>query len=166
MYSKREKVMDKVDTNEMKGREHFKEDLGKWYIMAFSKKKSSREDGWMTARTDYNRTYICEIKNYEDPENPRPYTKYVKHGVDYGYQIDYDKIDYLVTKGMETNRIPILYARFDDMTYVWDLTYIPYEERKKLKKTNKHGYAYGEKETSWQTYLYRDEAIWSKPTTT
>lgn len=158
--------MDKIDNKEEMGRKHFKEDMGKWYHIEFSNNKSSREDGWMTARTDGSRTYIVEIKNYEDPEHPRPYSKFVRRGVDYGYQIDYDKIDYLVTTALKDDRTPILYARFDDYTYVWDLTYIPYDERKKLKNTNKHGYAYGEKEPSWQTYLYREEAVWSKPTTT
>jgi hypothetical protein len=45
---------------------------------------------------------------------------------------------------------------------VWDLSKIPYKERKEERLTNKNGYAYGEKEWSWQTYLYRGEAVWSK----
>ena len=138
--------------------------MGKWFIIEFSKKRFSNEDFWLTARTDTGRTYIGDVKNYEDEKHPRAYTKFVKDGVDKGYQIDYDKVDYLVKQGQQQGRIPILYARFCDITIVWDLTDIPYQERAKMRTTNKKGYDYGEKEKSVQTYLYKKEANWWKQT--
>lgn len=157
--------MDTIEQSENKGRAHFQDDMGKWFIIKFSEDEHSREDFWMTARTDTGRTYIGDVKNYENKENPRPYDKFNRNGRDGGYQIDYEKIDYLVKEGDRQGRIPILYARFSDYTIVWDLRDIPYQERARMKDTNKFGYAYGEKERSIQTYLYKREAKWVITTT-
>ena len=154
--------MNNSQLKEKQGRQQFYADMNAWYTIEFSKEPYSQEDFWMTARTDQTRTYIGDVKNYCNPEHPRAYNKFVVAGYDRGYMIDYEKIDYLVTQAEKQGRTPILYAHFSDCTLVWDLSKIPYKERKEERLTNKNGYAYGEKEWSWQTFLYRREAVWSK----
>lgn len=154
--------MNNSQLKEKQGRQQFYNDMNAWYTIEFSTEPYSQEDFWMTARTDQTRTYIGDVKNYNNPEHPRAYNKFVVAGYDKGYMIDYEKIDYLVTQAEKQGRTPILYAHFSDCTLVWDLSKIPYKERKEERLTNKNGYAYGEKEWSWQTFLYRREAVWSK----
>lgn len=152
---------------ENRGRQHFVDDYGRYFMLEETEGQTNRSDLYATAITSTGRTYIIEVKNYDDEQHPREYAKFTYKGKDYGYQIDLDKIDYLVTKGKEEGRIPILYARFNDITVTWDLTDIPYKERVKQVWTNKTGVDYGkEKELTWQTYLYKDEAKQVKTTTT
>lgn len=147
------------------GRKHFGEDFGNLYITAGTEGDFDESDIFATASTDPTRTYCIEIKNYEDPLFPRPYSKFTYNGIDYGYQIDFKKIAALLALWKNTGRIPIIYARFQDMTYVWDLRFIDVESRAKWKWVNKDGQNYGkEKEYALQTYLYANEAVWSKPT--
>ena len=148
---------------DIRGRKHFTEDFGKFYITAGTEDDYNRTDILATAITNPNKIYTIEIKSYDSKEHPRPYTKYSKQGIDCGYQVDYDKIDYLMRMWENEGRIPILYARFTDITLVWDLRKIPYKERAKMVEVNADGQNYGKrKETALQTYLYRDEAILEK----
>ena len=148
---------------DIRGRKHFTDDFGKFYITAGTEDDYDRTDILATAVTNPNKIYTIEIKSYDNKDFPRPYEKYTKQGIDYGYQVDYDKIDYLMRMWENEGRIPILYAHFTDITLVWDLRKIPYKERKKLKWVNKDGQNYHKyTELSWQTYLYRDEAILEK----
>lgn len=149
------------------GRVHFNMDFGTWFITAGTDDDFDKIDAYLTAKTDLNRTYGVEIKDYTNSGFDRPYSKYIWNGIDGGYQIDYDKVDYLVMKCQEEGRIPILYARFTDLTIVWDLRTIPYNARKKQVWVNKDGQSYGkEKELVIQTYLYKDEAKYIKKTIT
>lgn len=148
---------------DIRGRKHFTEDFGRFYITAGTEYDYDRTDILATAVTNPNKIYTIEIKSYDNKEHPRPYTKYSKQGIDYGYQVDYDKIDYLMRMWENEGRIPILYAHFTDITLVWDLRKIPYKERAKMVEVNADGQNYGKrKETALQTYLYRDEAILEK----
>lgn len=150
---------------DIRGRKHFTEDFGKFYITAGTEDDYDRSDILATAVTNPNKIYIIEIKSYDNKEHPRTYEKYTKQGIDYGYQVDYDKIDYLMKKWEKERRIPILYARFKDYTIVWDLRTIPYKERAKMVEVNADGQNYGKKkETALQTYLYIDEAKYKKLT--
>ena len=107
-----------------------------------------------------DKTYLVEIKDLTNSGYERPSTKYPD------YQIDYDKIDYLVTKAEEEGRTPILYVRFSDKTFVWVLTDIPYKERRRLVWTNDNGVDYGKtKSLTPQTYLNFVEATWTTTTT-
>ena len=148
---------------DIRGRKHFTEDFGRFYITAGTEDDYDRTDILATAVTNPNKIYTIEIKSYDNKEHPRPYTKYSKEGIDYGYQVDYDKIDYLMRMWENEGRIPILYVHFTDITLVWDLRKIPYKERAKMVEVNADGQNYGKrKETALQTYLYRDEAILEK----
>lgn len=151
---------DNYKKKETQGRRHFKSDLGDKYIMVFTSDPYSKHDVEMTARTHTDKTYLGEIKDLTNSGYERPSTKYPD------YQIDYDKIDYLVTKAEEEGRTPILYVRFSDKTYVWVLTDIPYKERRRLVWTNDKGVDYGKtKSLTPQTYLNFVEATWTTTTT-
>lgn len=148
---------------DLEGRKHFAEDFGTYYITAGTQDDTDRTDVLATAITNPSKIYTIEIKSYDNKDFPRPYSKFIWQGTDYGYQVDYDKIDYLMQMWESEGRIPILYARFTDITLVWDLRKIPYKERKKLKRVNKDGQNYHKyTELTWQTYLYRDEAVFEK----
>lgn len=141
------------------GRNRFNQDFGQHYITAGTENEFDKIDMFLTAITNPARTYCLEIKNYEDEQHPRPYGKYDD------YQIDYDKIDYLVTTAQSQGRIPILYVRFSDITVVWDLSDIPYRQRKRVRLVNADGMDYGKrKERTIQTWLYREEAKIIRPT--
>lgn len=147
------------------GRTRFNNDFGTWYITAGTENDFDKIDLYATARTDHSRTYAIEIKNYENYEHPRAYAKFTWDGKDHGYMLDYEKVDNLRRTALIEGRIPIIYARFSDYTIVWDITNIPYKERKKMMKVNKDGLNYGkENEKSLVTYLYKDEAKYVKPT--
>ena len=144
---------------DLKGREHFSQDFDKYYFTAGTDSDYDRIDVYATAKTDLERTYCIEIKNYDDPEHPRPYYKYDN------YQIDYEKLDWLCKEAADTGRIPILYVRFSDYTVVWDLSKIDWKSRESLRMVNANGQYYGyKKEWSRQTYLYIEEAVWKKKT--
>ena len=150
---------------DLKGRSHFSLDFDKYYLTAGTEDDYDEVDVYATAKTYPYRTYAIEIKDYTNGNHIRNYSKYICNNIDYGYQIDYNKIDYLMDKWKYENRIPIIYARFHDWTIIWDIRKIPYEQRKKQVWTNKDGQHYGQqKELTWQTYLYFDEAIWTKTT--
>lgn len=145
---------------ETQGRRHFKSDLGDKYIMVFTSDPFAKHDVEMTARTHTDKTYLGEIKDLTNSGYERPSTKYPD------YQIDYLKIDYLVTEALSRGRTPILYVRFTDKTYVWDLKDIPYKERMKMVYTNDKGIDYGRtRSLTAQTYLHFDEAAWTTTTT-
>ena len=108
--------MTKAQENEITGRNHFINDFAGQYFMDFTQNEFNKADVNLTAVTDTGRTYLGEIKCYDDPGHPRPFSKYKD------YQIDYNKIDYLVKTAQSQGRIPILYARFQDITLVWNLT--------------------------------------------
>lgn len=135
------------------GRKRFNDDYGRYYITAGTADYFDKIDMYLTAITNTGRTYAVEIKNYEDEQHPRPYGKYDD------YQVDYDKIDNLVLTAKAQGRIPILYARFSDITVTWDLTDIPYRQRQRMRYVNQDGQAYGQKkERKLQTWLYKEEA--------
>lgn len=147
------------------GRTRFAQDFGTWFLTAGTEDIYDKIDLYATARTDHSRTYAVEIKNYENDEHPRAYEKFSWNGKDYGYMIDYDKVDNLCKVAEEEGRIPIIYARFSDWTIVWDMRKIFWQDRKRMMKVNKDGQNYGkEKEESSVTYLYKDEAAYVKPT--
>ena len=147
------------------GRTHFAHDFGYWYITAGTEDDYDAVDVYMTAKTHPDRTYSVEVKDYTNSDYERPYSKFTWNGKDYGYQIDFEKTDKLLRKWVEEGRIPIVYARFSDITLVWDLRFISVDQRKKQVWTNADGQHYGEKkELTWQTYLYRSEAVWEKTT--
>ena len=111
---------------DLKGRQHFLDDYGKYFITAGTEGLYDDFDLFLTALTNSAATYIVEIKNYENADYPRPYTKFDD------YQLDYDKVDKLVKIAETEGRIPILYARFEDLTITWDLRDIPYKERRRM----------------------------------
>ena len=148
------------------GRTRFAQDFGTWYITAGTEDDFNKIDLFATARTNHDRTYAIEVKNYENDEHPRAYSKFTWNGKDYGYMIDYEKVEYLVRVANIEGRIPIIYARFSDWTIVWDLRKINWKDRKRWMKVNKDGQHYGqEKEEAPVTYLYKDEAAYVKQTT-
>lgn len=156
---------------DLEGRKHFAQDFGTYYITAGTEDDTDRTDVLATAITNPSKIYTIEIKSYDNKEHPRYYTKFIykdkgsNEYTDHGYQVDYDKIDYLVKMWHEENRIPILYARFSDYTIVWDLRTIPYKERAKMKEVNADGQNYGKrKEITKQTYLFINEAKYKKLT--
>jgi len=147
------------------GRARFAQDFGTWFLTAGTKDVYDKIDLYATARTDHSRIYAIEIKNYENDEHPRAYGKFSWNGKDYGYMIDYEKVEHLCKVAEEEGRIPIIYARFSDWTIVWDLSTIPWRERKRTMKVNKDGQHYGkEKEEAPMTYLYKSEAKYVKET--
>ena len=161
--------MNNYRRKDLKGRQHFNEDFGAWFITAGTEDDYDKIDLYMTAKTRPDKTYAVEIKDYTNSGFDRPYSKFVKDGIDYGYQIDFDKVDNLIKEAEKNGRIPLIYARFTDITLVWNLSYgkirYNYENRKKLVNTNVDGQNYGaRREPSWQTYLYRDEACYDKET--
>lgn len=163
--------MNRYRETDLKGRKHFSEDFGHLYITAGTEEDTDRIDVLATAITAPERTYAIEIKDYTNSDHERNYTKFIYKDkdkdeyTDHGYQVDYDKIDYLTTVCKEENRIPILYARFTDYTIVWDLTDIPYQERSRMVWVNADGQHYGErKEAALQTYLFISEAKYKKLT--
>ena len=156
---------------DLEGRKHFAEDFGTYYITAGTQDDTDRTDVLATAITNPNKIYTIEIKDYTNSKYERGYTKFIYKDkgqteyTDHGYQVDYDKIDYLMKMWHEENRIPILYARFCDYTIVWDLRTIPYKERAKMVVVNADGQHYGErKELANQTYLFINEAKYKKLT--
>lgn len=156
---------------DLEGRRHFSEDFGAWYITAGTEDDTDRTDVLATAITNPDKIYTIEIKSYDNKEHPREYAKFIYKDkgsdeyTDHGYQVDYDKIDYLVKMWENENRIPILYARFSDYTIVWDLRDIPYKERARMREVNADGQNYGKrKEITKQTYLYINEAKYKKLT--
>lgn len=156
---------------DLEGRKHFAEDFGTYYITAGTQDDTDRTDVLATAITNPNKIYTIEVKSYTNKEHPRNYTKFIykekgsDEYIDHGYQVDYDKIDYLMRMWKNEGRIPILYARFTDYTIVWDLRTIPYKERAKMVEVNADGQNYGKrKEMSLQTYLFFNEAKYNKLT--
>lgn len=156
---------------DLEGRKHFAEDFGTYYITAGTEDDTDRTDVLATAITNPSKIYTIEIKDYTNSIHERKYSKFTykakgeEERRDHGYQIDYDKIDYLMKMWHEENRIPILYARFSDYTIVWDLRTIPYKERAKMKEVNADGQNYGKrKEITMQTYLFINEAKYKKLT--
>lgn len=148
---------------DLKGRELFSKEVGKYYITAGTEDEFADIDIFATARTNTERIYSIEIKLYDNPNHPRNYSKYTADGVDYGFQIDETKLDALMEKYYSENRIPILYCIFSDCTIVWNISKIDYKKRVKKVWTNKYGMYYGlEKELTNQTYLYKKEAVYIK----
>ena len=145
---------------DLKGRDYFNLDFPTQFITAGTNDDYNKLDMYLTARTDTSRIYAVEIKNIN-----RTYGKYNRYGIDYGFQIDLYKIDALWEKWITEGRIPILYVRFSDWTYAWDIRNIDYQSRAREVKTNDDGQNYGaSKSVSWQTYFYMNEAVWSKKT--
>ena len=158
-------MTDFYELREKQGRAHFSQDLGDYYFTAGTTDPFDRVDVYATARTKPSRTYAIEIKDYTNGGYERNYTKYIRNGKDNGYQIDLQKLQHLQEEADKENRIPILYVRFGDYTYAWNIAEINYEDRRREVWVNKSGANYGkEKELAWQTYLYANEAVWSKPT--
>lgn len=150
---------------DIRGRKHFMEDFGNMFQYYCTPDDMDKIDMYLTATTNTGRTYCVEVKNYEDPKYPRPYSKFITvDGIDKGYQIDLDKLEHLFDTAEKEGRTPIVYARFPDITLVWDISKIDFESRARWVLTNKDGQNYGEKEYSWQSYLYKCEAVWKKQT--
>lgn len=91
---------------------------------------------------------IGEIKNIN-----RPFSKFPN------FQIDYDKCEHVLSEGKKQGRTPIVIGFFTDCTMVWDLTDIPFEERRRLVEcTATTAVDYGKKKKlKDQTYLYNNE---------
>lgn len=151
--------MDNYRKKDLQGRQHFNDDFPGIYYTAGTEGQYDQADIMLTAITHPDRIYLGEIKDYTLNGYMRDYYKFSN------YQIDYSKIHYLVTEAKKDNRIPFLYVRFHDWTFVWRLDTIPYDERKRPVLTNDDGQNYGaSKSVTWQTYLYANEAVWSKKT--
>lgn len=146
---------EEIEKHEKLGYKHFIEDFGNKYKVERSW-DGCYFDLLATALTDTGRTYVIEIKDYSDPEHPRPYSKYEN------YQIDLEKIEHLCESAKLLDRIPILYCHFSDCSIIWRPDKIDYESRKKRMKVNKYGVRYGRKEFTNQTYFYKDEATYIK----
>lgn len=147
-----------IISKEMEGIELFKNDFGDRFII-----QQTDDYCFYDAIAAYRKNptfqYVVEIKTYTDKEHPRPFSKFPN------YQIDLAKIEHIFQAADEQNRIPILYCVFSDCKIVWNLDRIGLEtlrRRARKVRTNKHGYDYGKsKETTLQTYLYKEEAVWT-----
>ena len=140
------------------GRDAFNKDFPTQFITAGTQDDYDPIDMFLTAKTNPDRTYSVEVKIIG-----REYAKFIWRGKDYGFQIDAKKIDALWDKWITEGRIPILYIKFDDCTLVWDIRKIDYKSRERLVETNDDGCNYGKsKSSSLQTYLYKNEAVWTK----
>lgn len=147
------------------GRKLMKNDFGKAYIMYFTPEDTNPVDFYLTATTQTEKTYVGDVKAYIDEEQPRTYTKFIINGKDYGYMIDLNKLREIKKIALNEKRIPILIVYFKDCTVIWNLIAIPWENRSEWRWVNKDGLNYG-KEKEWElvTYLYKDEAVYVKPT--
>lgn len=154
---------DAVEHQEFIGGSLFLEsDFSKEYITEFHRRPTSdREDYDATGKT--GEQILIEVKSYNNPEFYRPYGKYNTGDTDNGYQIDEDKIFDLCLTAKEENRIPVLFVNFSDMEVAWIPNLKDSWSRKKYIRTNDKGLDYGKsKSKSNQTYLYLDEAVWTK----
>lgn len=148
--------MEKIERQERQGRQAFKE--SRWYAENIEREEGTtytydRADVRCTGKT--GETYIVEVKNYNDPQHPRPYSKYPD------YQIDWDKVDDLARRANEEGRTPLLYVNFDDCEILWEIDWETLRKRIEWKTTNEKGYAYGkDKRMTIQTHLTKEEAIW------
>ena len=102
------------------------------------------------------KTYVIEIKNYDDPENPRPFKKYDD------YMLDHDKVANIKEKAKREGRIPLVIVYFYDYTIVWNVSKIDIDSRANWRWVNKDGQDYGEKELAYETYLYESEILWKE----
>lgn len=152
---------------DLQGRMHFDQDFPNYFIVEDTEDDYNVIDRFLTARTPSAPTYALEIKDETNNGHYRPYSKFTFNGKDYGFQVDLAKVEGVVEYCNQEGqgRRPLLYVRFGDITLVWKLDEVPYNDRKRQVWTNKNGMNYGaEKELTWQTYLYRKEAKWEKPT--
>lgn len=144
--------MDSYEKCESVGRQKMLVLFGDKYIIRFTEGKYDVVDFFATALTLSRRTYVGDIKNYED----RPYSKFEN------YMIDYAKLKNIKDKADEDGRIPVLVCFFTDGTIVWDLRKVDFESEKEWRWVNKDGQHYGrEKEYSCVTYLHKEEAKWT-----
>lgn len=160
--------MNGYEKDEKKGRDRFETLFSKRLKMEFSD-IHERYDLMATGYTN-NNTYVIEIKNYSNPDYPRAYDKYICNGKDGGYMIDNAKLKELTTIAEKENRIPILFVFFSDCLMMWDINKTMWNDTTNTDnrqhtgwiRVNKDGQNYGNKELSYMSYLYKDEAIWIK----
>ncbi len=143
---------------ELRGRNKYSKRLGKGQVIVFTVQKYDGIDFFSTGNTLSNSgiTYVGEIKNYDDPNNPRPFKKYKN------YMIDWSKLANLRAEALRRNSIPLLVVFFEDYTIVWDITNIDIDSRRKWEWVNKDGQNYGKKEYQLMTYLYEKEILWKE----
>ena len=146
-----------IDYYEGRNRKNFGRDTESDYITGTTEGLTNRADVTMTSRTDTSKTYLGETKDYTISGFQRP------HNIYENYQIDYEKIKYLYLEALKEKRIPFLYVRFTDETFIWVIT--P-ELFNKLLSTvrcvpvNKYGLDYGkEKEFAEQVYFDFSDAV-------
>ncbi len=147
--------MSKHEMAEIRGRyKTLKRFGGVWHIV-FTIDQFNAIDFYATASTLYGIvTIVGEIKNYDNPDHPRPFTKFDN------YMIDYGKLRNLKARAKALNAIPLLIVFFDDYTILWDLTEIDTDSRTSWEWVNKDGQNYGcEEELQEMTYLYESEIL-------
>lgn len=150
--------MDKYQEAEKRGRDKTTKRFGKRLHIEYTTDQFNRVDANATGITSSNsgNTYVIEIKNYDDPENPRPFTKYDD------YMLDHDKVANIKEKAKREGRIPLVIVYFYDYTIVWNVSKIDIDSRANWRWVNKDGQDYGEKELAYETYLYESEILWKE----
>lgn len=150
--------MDGYQLNEQLGRDKFSKRFGRRQHILFTMGRYEGVDFFSTGITESNsgKTYVGEIKNYDNPNHPRNFKDYDD------YMIDWSKLLLLKATARGRNSIPLLVVFFNDYTIVWDLTEIDIDSRRELRTVNKDGQNYGEKETQLMTYLYENEILWKE----
>ena len=161
---KRNNTMNKYREKDLQGRQDFMN--SEWYKNNISREQGTEGiyevvDMLCTGKTGTK--YLVEIKSYNNPEHPRPYSKFIVDGVDKGYQIDESKLLNLTLISQISGMTPLLYVKFEDYEVIWQ----PNPEITMLRSkdiwTNNKGVDYGQsKSNSKQTYLYLNEALWKK----
>ena len=143
---------------ELRGRTKYSKRFGKRQIIVFTANQYDGIDFFSTGNTLSNSgiTYVGEIKNYDDPNHPRPFKMYEN------YMIDWSKLANLRAEAISKNSIPLLVVFFEDYTVVWDLRDIDIDSRRRWEFVNKDGQNYGKKECQLMTYLYEKEILWKE----
>lgn len=137
------------------GRKKYMDMYGEKNIIEFSTYDYERWDFKQTAMTPSLTTAVGDIKNVN-----RDYAKYIHDGIDGGFLIDFDKCR-AVKKEAKNDFRPsgLIVGFFNDLTIIWDIMQINWEERGAWRKVNKDGQDYGEKEWEYVTFLYLKEAV-------
>lgn len=130
--------------------------FGKYYNFSFTEDPYNRVDFYATGHTLNMPEYVGDVKYYVLERSFHKFSNYM---------IDYEKLKEIVDRATKEGRVPILICFFTDYTVVWNLKDIPFKSRAEWRWVNKDGQNYGtEKEWSYMTYLYENEAVWIKKT--
>ena len=154
--------MDGYQQAEQRGRNKTSQRFGQRLQIVYTVDRHNPIDFYATGITlEYSGvTYVVEIKNYDDPEHPRPFTKFSN------YMIDWSKLSTLKAEAKGKGRRPLLIVYFDDWTIIWDITDIDIDSRREWRYVNKDGQNYGKKEWTYVTYLYQEDILWQELRTT